>query len=145
QHLGVFIDFSPAAQGAVETASSWANAFAGGASAGPPRMSVVHVAAASAASEGADRLEAETQRSIERLTGEGDAEPGIEYTPEVLYSDEPAEEVARWARAEEVELIVLGTRGMSRLPYSYLGGFASTVARTVPCSVLLVPPEYAVA
>src|SRR5690606_13667760 len=72
QRMGVFVDFSPGAQAAVETTSAWASAFAGGPSAGQADVSVVHVAEADAANRADHRLQTEVQRTIDRVTdGEG--------------------------------------------------------------------------
>ena len=50
----------------------------------------------------------------------------------------PSEEVIAAARAEESDLIVLGTRGKSGLAHVLLGSTAERVIRTAPCPVLAV-------
>ena len=53
----------------------------------------------------------------------------------------PSEEVIAAARAEEADLIVLGTRGKSGLAHVLLGSTAERVIRTAPCPVLAVHME----
>ncbi|HEX6070448.1 MAG TPA: universal stress protein [Longimicrobiaceae bacterium] len=152
RRLGVLVDFSPAAQAALDTATAWMMAFSGGTApaqgeAQRPRISVGHIfweaRSADRRGQSADRIQAGLEGSIERTRGRLPAAETIEYHPEVLRAGDAVEVVTNWVRANELPLIVLGTRGTSRLPYVYLGGLASAVTRTAPCSVLLVPPEYA--
>ncbi|HEU4686378.1 MAG TPA: universal stress protein [Nitrospira sp.] len=59
----------------------------------------------------------------------------------------PSEEIVGAARADDSDLIVLGTRGKSGLAHVLLGSTAERVIRTAPCPVLAVhidadsPPE----
>ena len=139
----VLTDFSPAARAAVEVARKWAGAFAGGAPDGDgPRVTLAHLMRPAADSEeGAARMEKELRRSWDRMgSGDGSVEPALDV--EILHGDDPPALVGGWAREREIGLLVLGTHGASRLPYSYVGGFASAVTRAAPCPVLLVPPRY---
>lgn len=150
RRIGVLTDFSQAARAAQWTATDWLEAFSGGASPdgtrqGRPEISIAHIAWSR---EGVDRdalearYRAELQKLIEQTT-EGAAGPGeIEYRTELLWGGDAAEAVAEWVRARDLSMVVLGTQGISRLPYLYLGSLASTIARTAPCSVMLVPPVY---
>lgn len=149
--MGVLSDFSPSARAAMATATASILAWAGGDPAdertqSSPRICVAHIADPSG---GVDREEVESQqiipelrsfidRAVERTSTSGK----IEYLPEVLWEADPAEGVAKWVRDRGISLIVLGTQGVSRLPYAYIGSLASLVARTAPCPVLLVPPGY---
>ncbi|MBM4285069.1 MAG: universal stress protein [Deltaproteobacteria bacterium] len=49
-----------------------------------------------------------------------------------------AEEVVRVAEAENVDLLVIGSRGLGAKTASFLGGTASKVVTYSPCSVLVV-------
>jgi nucleotide-binding universal stress UspA family protein len=51
-------------------------------------------------------------------------------------SDEPADEIASYARVHDIELIVMGTHGRGRMAHLLLGSVAEKVARTAPCPVL---------
>jgi nucleotide-binding universal stress UspA family protein len=56
--------------------------------------------------------------------------------PVVERSDEPADEIVSYARARNVDLIVMGTRGRSGLAHLLMGSVAEKVVRTAPCPVL---------
>lgn len=53
----------------------------------------------------------------------------------------PSEEVLAAARAEEAELIVVGTKGKTGLEHILLGSTAERIIRMAPCPVLTVPAE----
>ncbi|HEV2189141.1 MAG TPA: universal stress protein [Stellaceae bacterium] len=52
-------------------------------------------------------------------------------------SDDVALEIADFARAQDVDLIVVGSRGRSRLPGLLLGSVSQKLATYAPCSVLI--------
>jgi nucleotide-binding universal stress UspA family protein len=51
---------------------------------------------------------------------------------------EPAEEIVDLARTEHVDLIVMGSRGLSPIKELLLGSVSDKVLRTAPCPVLVV-------
>jgi nucleotide-binding universal stress UspA family protein len=51
----------------------------------------------------------------------------------------PSEEVLAVARAEDVELVVVGTRGKTGLEHILLGSTAERIIRMAPCPVVAVP------
>jgi nucleotide-binding universal stress UspA family protein len=53
----------------------------------------------------------------------------------------PSEEVLAVARAEDADLVVVGTRGKSGLEHVLLGSTAERIIRMAPCPVLTVPME----
>lgn len=53
----------------------------------------------------------------------------------------PQVEIIRYARQQEIDLIVLATHGRSGLAYVMIGSVAESVVRTAPCPVLTVRPE----
>ena len=53
----------------------------------------------------------------------------------------PKEEIIRYARMHDIDLIVLATHGRTGLPHVIMGSVAETVVRTAPCPVLTVRPE----
>lgn len=56
----------------------------------------------------------------------------------VEQSDEPASEILRYARSNNIDLIVMGTHGRTGLARAALGSVAETVVRAAPCPVLTV-------
>jgi len=53
----------------------------------------------------------------------------------------PKVEIIRYARNQNIDLIVLATHGRTGLPHVIMGSVAETVVRTAPCPVLTVRPE----
>jgi len=53
-------------------------------------------------------------------------------------SDEPAEEILRYARLNGIDLIVMGTHGRSGMSHLLMGSVAEKVLRTSPCPVMTV-------
>ena len=69
---------------------------------------------------------------------------GDRTTLAVGRSDVPADEITRYARIHDIDLIVMGTHGRGRMAHLLLGSVAEKVARTAPCPVLTMreaPPE----
>jgi nucleotide-binding universal stress UspA family protein len=50
-------------------------------------------------------------------------------------------EIVRYARTQEIDLIVLATHGRSGLAHVLIGSVAESVVRTATCPVLTVRPE----
>jgi nucleotide-binding universal stress UspA family protein len=59
---------------------------------------------------------------------------------EVLWGDNPADEIVSLAQREWMDLVVVATHGHGALARALVGSTASAVSRRAPCSVLLVPP-----
>jgi nucleotide-binding universal stress UspA family protein len=53
-------------------------------------------------------------------------------------SDEPANEILRYAKSADINLIVIGTHGRTGLARVVLGSVAEAVVRAAPCPVLTV-------
>jgi universal stress protein A len=66
--------------------------------------------------------------------------PGLTVHPEVVEGT-PYEEIVRFARERDVDLIVIGTHGRSGLAHILLGGVTDKVVRRAPCPVLTVRPH----
>jgi nucleotide-binding universal stress UspA family protein len=49
-----------------------------------------------------------------------------------------ADEIIKYAKEKNVDLIVVGTKGRSGMPKALLGGVASKTMTYFPCSVLVV-------
>jgi universal stress protein A len=53
----------------------------------------------------------------------------------------PKVEIVRYARKQNIDLIVLATHGRTGLPHVILGSVAESLVRSAPCPVLTVRPE----
>ena len=53
----------------------------------------------------------------------------------------PKVKIVRYARTQQMDLIVLATHGRSGLAHVLIGSMAESVVRTAPCPVLTVRPE----
>lgn len=53
----------------------------------------------------------------------------------------PKVEIVRYARKQNIDLIVLTTHGRTGLPHVIMGSVAESVVRTAPCPVLTLRPE----
>jgi nucleotide-binding universal stress UspA family protein len=71
------------------------------------------------------------EKLLQRLSGESPGDILI-----VQRSEAPADEITRYARAHNIDLIVMGTHGRGRVAHLLLGSVAEKVARTAPCPVL---------
>lgn len=71
-------------------------------------------------------------------------EPGWSNGRKVIYSmndGAPKVEIVRYAKAHDVDMIVLSTHGRSGLSHVLLGSVAENIVRTAPCPVLTIRPE----
>jgi universal stress protein A len=59
----------------------------------------------------------------------------------VLSLADPQEAIARKAKADGVDLIVMGTRGLTGFKHAMLGSVAERTVRLAPCPVLTVKAE----
>lgn len=75
-------------------------------------------------------------RLAERITAEDRND--LHAIPVLRKSDEPAEEIVRYAEHEQIDLIIMGTHGRVRVAHLLMGSVAEKVVRTAPCPVLTV-------
>jgi nucleotide-binding universal stress UspA family protein len=88
-----------------------------------------------------EQFAAAAREALERAI-KGLQKPGIVIHPEVV-EGVPYEEVLRFARERNVDLIVIGTHGHTGLAHIFLGSIAEKVVRRAPCPVLTVRhPEH---
>lgn len=59
-----------------------------------------------------------------------------------LITGEPAEAVARFAKSNDVDLVVMGTHGRTGVMRLLMGSVAEAVVRRAPCAVLTVKPKH---
>jgi nucleotide-binding universal stress UspA family protein len=79
--------------------------------------------------------------ALERALGELSL-PDVRVTPEVV-EGAPFEEIVRYARERDIDLIVMGTHGHTGLAHILMGSVAEKVVRRAPCPVLTVRhPEH---
>jgi nucleotide-binding universal stress UspA family protein len=75
-----------------------------------------------------------TRRLLETLTDED--RTALHAVPVVRRSDVPAQEIVDYAKAENIDLIVVGTHGRPGVAHLLLGSVAEKVVRSAPCPVL---------
>jgi universal stress protein A len=84
---------------------------------------------------------AAAKRLGERLTDDDRA--ALHATAVLETSDHPAEEIVKYAKAHNLDLIVMGTHGRGAVAQLLVGSVAERVVRTAPCPVLTVRhPEH---
>jgi nucleotide-binding universal stress UspA family protein len=136
KHVLVATDFSEAAEAATEIARMQANAFGS-------RLTLLHAypTAIDAFDRGygEERLEIghEVHEAIGKLKDRVSGEVKDLHT-EVVGADNIVSCICDFAKQNEVDLIVMGAEGHSRVKDMLIGSVAERVARHAPCSVLLV-------
>ena len=97
-----------------------------------------HPLVVNAVQEAADAIQANLQRKVEDLNREG-------VTPEFALLEMTvhgtAHAISGFAREVDADLIVVGTRGSSRLVRVLVGSVTRRLLELAPCPVLSVPPE----
>jgi nucleotide-binding universal stress UspA family protein len=83
-----------------------------------------------------DEIEKESRQRLETLLGEGDRSKFRAET--ALLAGNPFLEIIRYAKAHDVDLIVMGTHGRGPIAHMLLGSVAEKVVRKSPCPVLTV-------
>jgi nucleotide-binding universal stress UspA family protein len=84
---------------------------------------------------------AAVKRLGERLTDDDRATLHAKAVLET--SDNPAEEIGMYAKAHNIDLIIMGTHGRGAIAQLLVGSVAEKVVRTSPCPVLTVRhPEH---
>jgi nucleotide-binding universal stress UspA family protein len=125
------IDFSPPSDAALAYARIFARAFGSTLHllnvTGPTFLRAI-------VANPADREIAILNRLDDRLTDEDRGQ--FRAVTAVEQSDAPADEIIRYARLRDIELIVMGTHGRTGVSHFLLGSVAETVVRTAPCPVL---------
>jgi nucleotide-binding universal stress UspA family protein len=71
----------------------------------------------------------------ERLS---DDDRALHATAVLETSDNPAEEIVKYAKAHTIDLVVMGTHGRGTMAQLLVGSVAERVVRTAPCPVLTV-------
>lgn len=74
----------------------------------------------------------------ERLAAMAAAEPKAAALQTALLAGNPFLEIIRYAKAQNIDLIVIGTHGRGAIAHMLLGSVAEKVVRKSPCPVLTV-------
>jgi universal stress protein E len=133
-------DFTAPSRAALRSGMNWVRALSGRR---PVEIDFVHVHSGDPAggedfdSIARQRLELQSEvRSIRAV-----ADVKVPVNVQVLHGDEPIEELMRFADAEAVDLVVMGTRGDGIFVRAMLGSMTSTMLRRSRLPLLLVPPR----
>lgn len=78
----------------------------------------------------------DASRALDVLVAE--ATPKVADVRSQVLVGSPAAEIVRYAAAESIDLIVVGTHGRGVVPRAFLGSVADRVIREAPCPVLTV-------
>ncbi len=137
-------DFSETSQEAAKYAVSYAQEFGS-------KVYVLHIVNEKIISEGlnlprlisVEDLEAEmtkeAKKRLQLFLGEEEAE-GIDFET-VIKRGVPFLEIIRFAKENDIDLIVIGTHGRSGFEHIIFGSTAEKVVRKAPCPVLSVRPS----
>ena len=85
-------------------------------------------------------LKSSAQKSLEGIPDPQWSEGIVEIVRHVDVGS-PFVEIIRYAKAQEIDLIVLGTHGRTGIVHVLMGSVAERVVRKSPCPVLTVRPE----
>jgi nucleotide-binding universal stress UspA family protein len=89
-----------------------------------------------------EEMLAATRREMDAFVQEHLRDAGFPVKTEILLG-RPFLEIIRYAREQQIDLIVLGTHGRSGLKHVLLGSVAERVVRKAPCPVLTIRhPEH---
>jgi nucleotide-binding universal stress UspA family protein len=138
QRILVATDFGPAAEAALTYGRALAKNFGA-------TLTVMHVAEnffMRPTTADPHALKAAMARRLEeRLTV--DDRSALHARAVLETSDQPADEITRYAKQAEIDLIVMGTHGRNGISHLLVGSVAERVVRTASCPVLTVKhPEH---
>ena len=85
-----------------------------------------------------EELSKNTRKLLEKVKGRIEKE-NIECETLVRIDEQPHEPIVQEARKRNVDLIVMGTRGMTGLKRVLMGSVAQKVIGHAPCPVMVVP------
>jgi nucleotide-binding universal stress UspA family protein len=144
RRIGVPTDLSPPAAGALEAALALA-AECGDAAGPGPEIRVFYVGWSVERADGPAAWEQQLSNSLDAQVEAAVARAGggpFDVRTEVVWGIVPGDSIADHARAQQMDLLVLGTHGQGGLRRLLVGSVASGVASQAPCPVLLVPPSF---
>jgi nucleotide-binding universal stress UspA family protein len=77
-------------------------------------------------------------QQIQKIEQEG----GTVAESNIVPGKKPAKEIVNLTRDKDIGLVVIGSRGLSRIQYALQGSVSSTVVREAYCPVLVVHGDY---
>lgn len=80
----------------------------------------------------------EAQELLDEVKKEIEGDGGRVAEAHVVPGENPAEEIVKLTREEDVGLVVVGSRGLGRLQYAVQRSVSSAVVREAECLVLVV-------
>jgi nucleotide-binding universal stress UspA family protein len=129
------VDFSPSSQMAVQVAGRLARMNDANLGKQSPKVILLHITDSSSKTQTlAENFATDTQQ---RLRDEGRFDPAtkVEY---LTLKGKPGSAIVEFAKKKKVDLIVMGTRGHSRLRKLLVGSVAQDVLDQAPCPVITV-------
>jgi nucleotide-binding universal stress UspA family protein len=84
-----------------------------------------------------EQIEQDARRQLHQMLVDTDRS-GPPSIPVVLTSSSPAMTIVDYAKAHDIDLIVMGTHGRGALAHFVMGSVAERVVRLAPCPVLTV-------
>lgn len=84
-----------------------------------------------------EQMQISATQALEKVPGEGFSGA----TVRAVRTGAPFVEIVRYAREQQIDLIVISTHGRSGLAHVLLGSVAEKVVRKAPCPVLTIRPE----
>jgi nucleotide-binding universal stress UspA family protein len=82
-----------------------------------------------------ERFERQAREGLERIAAAAELGTRARLTTRPGH---PVVEILRYAKAEAIDLIVMGTHGRGKLAHLLMGSVAERVVRLAPCPVLTV-------
>jgi universal stress protein A len=82
-------------------------------------------------------LKREAKKQLDHVAAQTIPSPPVPVTTQVVMGN-PVWEICQAATREQVDLVVMGSRGRTGLSYILLGSVAERVMRHAPCPVLVV-------
>lgn len=87
-----------------------------------------------------DMAKHKLRKIIEDVIAENSADDFLNMDEKIVFG-EPGEEILKFAKEKDFDLIVLGYKSYSALELFFVGSTASKVSRYAPCSVLIYRPD----
>jgi nucleotide-binding universal stress UspA family protein len=88
----------------------------------------------------AEKMKAQAEIALAKAKDVAQAQ-GITADVVLATGASPVDEIVQTAKDQQVDLIVIGSRGLAGKTRSFLGSTASQVVTYSPCSVLVVKPQ----
>lgn len=131
------LDMSEPAEAALAASAQWCSALGKAA-----ELRVVHVVPVSVAGDEISIGRAAIERALHEnvVNSLGPDTASVTVTEEVVWGEQPAAGIVRYAQEQRADLVVLATHGRGAFKRLLIGSVASHVVRHASGPVLLVPP-----